>query len=913
MPDGTRPYRRNACRYCAEFATSGWRPRCTVRAALFLGALAACGVRTASALTVRVGSVDAPGGPVPRILLNGRPVRSRMFWGRPGQTALKIGRGMQIVSFVFTALGDARGRGTIHFRFGRKPGVIRLDDIRITDVESGRDVLPLCDFEKDGGLGGDWLFWPTGRANTVGKVAVAGNSRRGHVLQVTLRSPPDGRWPDFHVYHAPSLDIRAGRRYRVTFRAGADSPRDIVVNLYRPGTTFVLLGGPEGAYERQIRLAARHGIRFISFPVGPVPWPAPGESPDWSGVDARCRQVLAIYPEALLIPRIGMEPPAWWRKAHPSEYMLWDDGPRSRGFVPASPLYRAEAARRLKALVRHLEETFGEQVAGYHPCGQNTGEWFYLDTWKGPLNGYSPASVREFRGWLKRTYRTVDRLRAAWNDPAVTFTSAKTPPPEARRSAPAGVLRNPATERPLIDFARFQQDAMAECVLTLARAAREASAGRKLVLFFYGYVFEFGAVPNGPSVSGHYALRRVLASRDVDILCSPISYWDRGLGRSAPAMTAAESVLGAGKLWLFEDDTATHLSSGRFPGWTERTHSIDETNALLLRNCAEESLRGFADWWMDLGGSGWFDDERMWKVLDRIRPVDDWFLEHPTRFTPDIAAVVDEESMLHVAAGGHAVTRPLVYEGRRPLGRCGAPYGQYLLDDMLIGRVPARLRVFLAVWSLDASRRRALAQAVATGTNVWCYASGWITPDGPDLQAMQELTGFRFRLPDGIQALARPTSVGRRMGLSRPIGVRKVVKPLFAVADARPEEVLAVWENGDPAVVLRRREGRIDCFVGPPALTTDLLRVLAQTAGVHLFTDRDCNVYANGPFVALHAPAEGEYTVDVGVPGPVRDAINGTVLGHGPRLTLRLDAGRTLVLRCSQRVPVGAFPKAVPR
>ena len=36
-----------------------------------------------------------------------------------------------------------------------------------------------------------------------------------------------------------------------------------------------------------------------------------------------------------------------------------------------------------------------------------------------------------------------------------------------------------------------------------------------LILFFYGYVFEFAAVPNGPATSGHYALRRVLDSPDI--------------------------------------------------------------------------------------------------------------------------------------------------------------------------------------------------------------------------------------------------------------------------------------------------------------------------------------------------------------------------------------------------------------
>ena len=94
---------------------------------------------------------------------------------------------------------------------------------------------------------------------------------------------------------------------------------------------------------------------------------------------------------------------------------------------------------------------------------------------------------------------------------------------------------------------------MLDCVCELAHAVRKASQGRKLVVFFYGYVFEFAGVQNGPATSGHYALRRVLNCPDIDVLCSLISYFDRGLGQSAPSMTAAESVALAGKLWLNEE------------------------------------------------------------------------------------------------------------------------------------------------------------------------------------------------------------------------------------------------------------------------------------------------------------------------------------------------------------------------
>ena len=154
---------------------------------------------------------------------------------------------------------------------------------------------------------------------------------------------------------------------------------------------------------------------------------------------------------------------------------------------------------------------------------------------------------------------------------------------------------------------------MSQCVCDLVHAVREASGGRKLVVFFYGYLFEFAAAPNGPPVSGHYALRHVLDSPDIDILCSPISYFDRGLGQGAPSMTAAESVALAGKMWLNEDDTRTYLGTGDFPGAIDAVSTLEDTNRELLRNVGQEAIRNVGTWWMDLGATGWFNDPRMWR------------------------------------------------------------------------------------------------------------------------------------------------------------------------------------------------------------------------------------------------------------------------------------------------------------
>jgi len=863
-----------------------------------VAAVIVLGVWPAVASGVESVRVDATGG-APRLLVDDQPVRARMFWGAPRPKAYAVGPVARPIAFAFTPSDDEPDRATMHLRFGRAAGDVWLDDIRVTDLGSGADTIPLCDFETGmDAFRRNWTVWPTGEANTVGRVDVApGTGRDGSAaLRVRLRDPSAGAWPDFHIYHHPTLALRAGHRYRVTLWVRADPARRLTLAFYRPGNPFVYLGGPPTPFVEQIRLAADVGVDFVSFPL-PMPWPPPGQPADWAGVDARCRQVLEANPDALLLPRVGMGAPGWWRETHPDAVMVWDrPGQKHVDVAVASPAYRRAAAARLRALIEHVEATFGPRVAGYHPCGQNTGEWFYQETWGLALNGYSEATRHAWRDWLRRRYASDAALAAAWSRPTATLDAAEAPSPAARRDASGGILWHPTRNRPVIDFAAFQQEMMADCVCHLARTVREATGGRKLVVFFYGYAFEFGAVRNGPATAGHYALRRVLDCPAIDVLCSPISYWDRGLGESGPAMTAAESVALTGKMWLYEDDTRTYLGTGNAPGWTAGVDTLEHSNALLVRNTAQCALRNFGTWWMDLGATGWFNDVRMWAEMGRLSALDRPLLARPRPFRPQVAAVVDERSMCRVAFDGHRTARPGVYEVRRPLGRMGAPYGQYLLDDVAAGRVRARMFVFLTAWCLSPEERKQIREATRGSLAVWCYAPGYQEPDRLSPDGMRDLTGFALKPVGPEAAWAEPAPAGRALGLAEGFGVKQAIAPLFAAADATPDETLAAYPDGSAAVALRRRAEGWSLFVGPPGLTPDLLRLAARKAGVHLFTQTDCNVYANGPFVGLHAAEDGPLKVNVGRQGTVTNVLTGQAVGRGPAVTLPMKRGETRVL-----------------
>ena len=835
----------------------------------------------APALTVRV--QPTPGGP--QIHVDGKAVPPRFFWGSMNSGRMAATPEWSERSFEF-APGEVKGTGTLHFRFSQVPGEVLLADVRLQDVQSGADVLPPGSFATPAGFKENWHLWPLGAANTVGQVEVQEGA-----LRVTLSKPPaGGAWPDFHLHSQQVLSFLPDRTYRCSFRAKATPAQDLRVSLYSVvGGSWNYIGGPPGAFLHQVALARDAGVNLVSY-SSPSCWTPPEQPENWGPLDTLCRQIIAVNPKVLLVPRVSANAPGWWLERHPEGRMVYDGDKVVSHSCVSDREYRADVCAYLERLSRHLTEAFPEHFAGLHPCGQNTGEWFYQDSWLRPLSGYDPATKAAFRQWLK-----ARGVAAA--------ESAEPPSAEARRAHPYGLLRDPAKERLLIEFARFQQEEMAEHVTAMAAACRKGTGGQKLVVFFYGYLFEFPPLQTGAPTSGHYALSTVLKSPDIDILCSPISYTDRDWLGSAPCMTAAESVMNAGILWLNEDDSRTFLD----PRQQEHVQegglvNLEQTQQVMLRNTAQEALRGFGSWWMDLPAQGWFDDARIWEMMVALQPVDAALLQRRQRFTPEIAAIVDEDSMCHLPGGSAAFARPLIYDGRAALGRCGAPYGQYLLDDVIAQKVPAKLQVFLAAWALTAAERAALAAPHPGQARVWCYAPGYVYPDRLDLAGIKDLTGFETRPVSLPSAAVTPTAAGQQAGLTEgwealnPWAPKEPIQPLFAVT-ATPAETWAVYSDGSPAVVVRQSERGLEAFVGVPKLTPELLRALAQLAGVHLYIEGKATVWASEGFLSFQAQATGPLTLDTGQEGTISDALTGKPLGRGPRLTLSVTQGETRVLR----------------
>ena len=641
----------------------------------------------------------------------------------------------------------------------------------------------------------------------------------------------------------------------------------------------------------EVETAGRHGVNLVSLTIG-TPWPREGETPDFHGPAGHWVELaLKANPRALLLPRIHVSwPPEWWYEEHPEERMRFDDGEAG---IPSvhSQVWRRDAARNLTALVGYLETHYGDHIVGYHPSGQHSGEWFYDRNEDRHICSFEAPARAGFRCFVRERYHTDAALQRAWHDPSVTLAGAEPPSLEARRTATRGAFRDPATERRVIDFDQFQNDAMADAAVLMCHAVKQA-APHKLAVTFYGYPFELASVPQGLQESGHLAMGRLLQSPDVDVVCSPVSYHDRGSGGGGYYMAPVDSVQLHGKLWLVEDDTRTHLSPA--DAGYGRLEDFRQTRGVLARNFAHLASRGAAVWWMDLPGQGWFAGEEMWEYLGRLQEAYNAALPTQKAYRPEIAVIVDEQSPLYGAPTGE-VNGPLLTFLRTAWYRIGAPVGLYLLDDLLTGRVPrAKLYVFLNAFRLEDAQLSALRKHTGRKgvVRLWMYAPGILRADALNPAHIGEVTGIP------VKEIASRSGTVTLTGSTEALPEANVpLKPTFAVADPVAEALARYAQSEEVAVAARQAGGVTDVYSGVLQLPSRVLRDLARRAGVHLYTETDDVVMAGSGWVGLHASAAGHKMIHMPTVCSVRDVITGETLGPAKTFAFEMAQGDTKLLR----------------
>ena len=620
-------------------------------------------------------------------------------------------------------------------------------------------------------------------------------------------------------------------------------------------------------------------------------WLGPGRY-DFEKVDGRIRAILAADPRGLIFPRVKLNPPAWWLKAHPDEISRLADGTSGQQASLASEAWEETYERMLRDVVRHMEGSdYAGQIIGYHPAGGGSSEWF----WWGKTGqvDYCLAARRRFRAWVGQRYgEDVSALRRAWGDDTLTFDRVEPPTLQLRQASEHLFFRDPVKGGPVVDYRSFLCDMVSRNIVRSCGIVKEETRGTKFTGVFYGYS-SYCTTQNG-----FQGLGAVLASPDVDFLCAPTAYdFRRGGDPGSHISTYNGSYRLHNKFYWDEVDTRTHLCSALVH---YRTETPAETVSVLQRSFGYSLTKGVGLWWFLLAGNATFHQDQIVDAIAEMKRAGDVGLHADRSPIHDVAVFVDEPSM-HYSNSNPAFRKALLRTTLDELACMGAPCDMYLLSDLKHPELPDyKLYIFVNAFRVDQLTRAAIDAKVKTAnkTAVWVYAPGYIGQDGFSTDGMSALTGISVTsrdesmdaelvLTDTAHTITSKAQPDWRPGWS--------VGPVFSVEDA---EAVVLGRTGQQASLAVKEFDTWRSVYSMLPLRRELLLGLCRYAGVHVYSDSFDPFSANKSFLMIHTASAGPKRIVLPGSYNVSDALADRTVAEGTsEIRETLPVGETRIYR----------------
>ena len=606
---------------------------------------------------------------------------------------------------------------------------------------------------------------------------------------------------------------------------------------------------------------------------------------DLEYADAKWMRVLEGDPEGYVLLWLNVNPPKWWLLKHREELVRFAFGLSSKwvgytGVSHSSALWKREVTPILVRYINHLlAGPYGDRIIGCKlGAGPERGFYHWHDFHVG-INGaadFCPAQQNNFRRWLMAKYRAVDRLRAAWRKPKLTFETAAVPRVERRMLDTWESLRDPRQLGDVLDHARFAGQLIVDNAAYFSGVVKRVTQGHWIVGIHGG---ASSATPYGCTHDYGRELTALGLHRldTVDFVDSMFQYTTRKLGVGDSTLRPAMGSLRLhNKLFMLQEDTRTYLTKLREPGtrdaqWVKSLHlceTADDSRELLKRNFATAVTRHSGYYWWSLGCGAWYDAPEFLNPLGLAKVVADRQLTWPRRYVAQVAVVTDPESTLY-AAGRGEINMALINDIlTQQLPRTGAIWETYLIDDLGRDDFPAhKVYLFLNALSVGPSKREMIHRRLAAdhATAVWFYAPGAITPNGLSREAAQALTGHSLswdmrkaklgvKVGPGDHPFLKGIGADLTWQTKRPFG------PVF-YASGQDATVVGETLDGKPGLVVRRMGAWRSVYVAAPAPPASVLRNIFRDSGVHVYTDAGDNFYANDRLLMFHSAHGGRRRV----------------------------------------------------
>lgn len=517
---------------------------------------------------------------------------------------------------------------------------------------------------------------------------------------------------------------------------------------------------------------------------------------DFGSLDKQYDDVLAVNPKAEFICMVDLNTPVWLE----NQLALRGNSGECDSFTMlscacANPAWRKETAEYLEVLLKHMEARYGDRIKAYLlACGQ-TDEWMdYSNGIAGRAKTLAWQTWRKSHGKAEAPIPALERLdRASFEN----------------------LIRDPATEQDVIDYAQFTGDIVVDTALEFATKTRALVPKQRQIGMFFGYILQL--TQRRLVWGGHLEYERLYQSPNIDFFISPGTYADRPMGGGSGFMVPNGTRMLNGKGFLHEIDHRTHTYNVHLDeyvsiAWMVPWKDQAETDAGLKREFALAIVNQSSLWCFDMWG-GVFKTPETMKVVAQGKKLWDQFSALPLKNRAEVALVVDPQSARYLN-DRHASIADIYQNTRNKLNRLGAPFEVFSFNDLPRADLSAyKLLVFPGLFEVTPEKMAVLKKHVFTNnrTVFFTYAPGISDGRNLDTSRIQELTGTAFKTPG----------------------------------------VNVVQQDGWKAVYVPNYD----------TITPQTLRQAAVSAGVTIYCQDAVPVYANERLVAIHTAQGGERTI----------------------------------------------------
>ena len=474
--------------------------------------------------------------------------------------------------------------------------------------------------------------------------------------------------------------------------------------------------------------------------------------------------LFAACPEVYFIPRIKLNPPYDWQRAHPEELYLYEEGAGlsaeeiagmvdtvyqdSTGSVSkpglkegkkvrpnlghqsfASEIWRKDAGDALRRLIDYLEASpYADRILGYHIAYGKCGETHFWGNDELKCD-FSKPNRRAFYAFGVKKYGSAEALEQAWGVKISTPEECPVPNYAMNRGEAADLeefFHNRESDRLYVDHQEYRRELSHEVLHGFAHIAKEMTG--KAVGSFHGYILSVGA-----NHHGHTDLQLVMDDPDVDFIAAPKSYYRTGYGEPGGSYCVTQSV-NRKMLWVEELDNRTHRA---MPKILSATENCEQTKWVMWREFSRNEMTGSSYWWMDLG-DGWYDDPELLAEIGKIYEKKQKLAKMEKQSIAEILAVMDERTYLHITQHKDLHFR-MLQDTLCELAYSGAPYDLYRQEDL--GEIDlSRYKLVVFLNPFEISAEEFAKYSFAPGTRfVWNYLPGG------NLSEAEKLTGLPLR------------------------------------------------------------------------------------------------------------------------------------------------------------------------